>query len=294
MFSSFSFLDLLSGLAFFVVYVLLAAVCVRSKLRALLAHAPRQDPGLPESEKPAQGNRLTISLATCAALFAFLGIPHGSLPAVFSFKWGGLMVLGCLTLALAFGGGLNWDGATRRKAHVVALLGLALALFAWYAQQQGAPGDMLSLGSYVAVPLADIARWQEKIGMLLLALAFLLAARDVQQDLASGLMSAARLEADKARAVVVSALMQQIWILAALAMAVCLFVPSCPAEWFGMSGVTSIVVNTLVFWLKILLADHALWLVSNTLSQARAWLAWTQFLLAGLGALCLFAGGGSI
>jgi len=66
--------------------------------------------------------------------------------------------------------------------------------------------------------------------------------------------------------------------------AICLFVPFCPAE---RSGVTGIAVNALVFWLKMLIADHALWLAKNTLPQARAWLPWAQFLLAGLGALCL-------
>jgi hypothetical protein len=150
------------------------------------------------------------------------------------------------------------------------------------------PGELLSLDSHVAAPLAAVAGWQERCGMLLLAAAFLLALRDVQRDLASGLILAVRLEPGEARPVVISALIQQIWILAALGMAVCLFVPFCPAEWLGMSGAAGVAVDALTFLLKLMIADYALWLTGNRLLQGSARLPQAQFLLAGLGALCIF------
>ena len=123
--------------------------------------------------------------------------------------------------------------------------------------------------------------------MLLLALALLFAVRDVQQEQASGLVQLAHLEPDEARTTVILALIKQIWIMAALGMAVCLFVPFSPSGWLGMSGVTGMVTDVLFFLLKVLIADHVLWLARNTLPQLSARLPWAQMLLAGLGA-CLF------
>jgi hypothetical protein len=195
--------------------------------------------------------------------------------------------LGCLGLALGFEENWAWNAATWRKARVLALLGLCLALFAWYARQRGVPGELLSLDSYVATPLAGLTGWPGRLGMLLLALAFLLAALDVQRDLASGLVRIVSLEAGEARAAAISALIRQVWILAVLGMAVCLFAPFCPAGWFGMSGVTGIAADALFFWLKLLIADHALWLAENRLPRLSACASRAQFPLAGLGALCL-------
>jgi hypothetical protein len=293
---SFHFLELLSGLACFVFCGVLAAVCVRTKLRSLLGRAPGQESGpfaMPDSITQAapknhkQDGRLVTSLAACAALFAFLGMPLGSLPALVPFSWGGLAVLGCLAFALGCEQNWRWDGATRRKAYSLAFLGLSLSLFAWYARQRGMPGELFSLDSYVAMPLAGLMGWRERIGMLLLALVFLLTVRNVQQDLASGLALVPRLEHGETRAAVVAALLRQIWILAVLGVAVCLFVPFCPAGWLGISGVTGVAVDALVFWLKVLIADHVLWLAANAFPQAFARLSLAHIPLAGIGALCI-------
>jgi len=294
---SFNWFAFLSGLVCCVLCALLAAACVRAKLRALLDRAPRGESGLSAAadkvaqsapKNHTQGSRFAVSLASFAALAAFLGIPLGSLPAIFPFSWGGLAVLGCLGLTLGFEENWTWNEATRRNARVLALLGLCLALFAWYARQRGVPGELFSLDSYVATPLAGLMGWQGRLGALLLALALLLAVRDVQQSLASGLARvAAGLEAGEARAVVISAMIRQTWILAVLGMAVCLFVPLCPAGWFGMPGVTGIAADALFFWLKLLIADHTLWLAANKLPGLSAFATRAQFPLAGLGALCM-------
>jgi len=284
---SFRLLNVLFALAYFALCALLAAVCIRAKARALFSRA------LDGIEQPApghhtQGSRLPLSLASSAALAAFLWIPLGSLPTLFPFSWGALAVPACLALASGFAGEWSWDGATRRQARVLAFLGLSLALFAWYARQRGVPGELFSLDSYMATPLAGLMEWRERLGMLLLALALLLAVRDVQQNLASELVQVTRLDPGEARAVVASALVRQIWILAALGMAVCLFAPFSPAGWLGMVGITGTVADALFFWLKVLLADHTLWLTGNKLPRLSVCLPWAQILLAGLGALCLF------
>ena len=294
---SFHVLELLSGLACVVFCALLAAVCVRAKLRTLLDRAQEQESGLPASQDKitqstpksyTQRSRLAITLAACAGMIAFLGMPFGSLPSLLPFRWGGLVVLGCLALALGFEGEWTWDGAARRKTRALALLGLALALFAWYARQRGVPGELFSLDSYMATPLAGLMGWQGWLGMLLLALAILLAVRDVQQDLASGLARLTRLAPDEARAAVILALVRQIWILAVLGVAACLFAPLYPTGLLGMSGVAGIAADALVFWLKLLIADHVLWLTAKTLPQTSVWLPRAQVLLTGCGALCIF------
>jgi len=282
----FRLLQLLFALAYFFLCALLAAFCLRAKARMLLDRAP-DGIAQPLPEQHPQGSRLALSLASCAALAAFLGIPLGSLPALLPFSWGALAVPSCLALASSFAGEWRWDGTTRRQTWVLAFLGLSLALFAWYARQRGMPGELFSLDSYVATPLAGYMGWGERLGMLLLALALLLAVRDVQQDLASGLARVTRLEPDEARAAVATALVRQVWILAVLGMAVCLFAPFSPAGWLGMSGITGTATDALFFWLKVLLADHALWLADNRLPQLSVCRPWVQLLLAGLGALCL-------
>jgi hypothetical protein len=123
--------------------------------------------------------------------------------------------------------------------------------------------------------------------MLLLALALLIALRDVQQDLASGLARVAGLDAGEARPLIISALIGQIWILAALGMAVCLFAPQCPAGRLGMPGITGIAVDALFFWLKLLAADHAIWLAGNMFPRLSACASRAQWPIAGLGALCV-------
>jgi hypothetical protein len=287
---------LLSGLASFVFCALLATVCVRTKVRALLDRAPERESASPPAadsltqaapKNHTQGSRLAVSLAACATLFAFLWIPLGSLPALIPFRWGGLAALGCLGLALGFEEDWRRNRAMRRKAYALALLGLSLALFAWHARQRGVPGELLSLDSYVATPLARLAEWPGLLGIALLALAFLCAVLDVQRDLLSGLAQVARLSPDEARVVVIAALTRQIWILAVLAVATCLFMPFCPAARLGLSGITSIAADALIFWLKVLLAEYALWLAADRLVQASAWLPRAQVLFAGLGALCL-------
>ena len=266
---------------------MLAAFCLRAKARLLLDRAPD---GVAQSipEQHTQSSRLARTLAACVAFASFLAIPLGSLPALLPFSWGALAVPACLALASGFAGEWRWDGATRRQARVLAFLGLSLALFAWYARQRGVPGELFSLDSYAATPLAGLMGWGERLGMLLLALALLLAVRDVQQDLASGLARVTRLEPGEARAAVASALVRQIWILAVLGMTVCLFAPFSPAGWLGMSGITGTAADALFFWLKVLLADHALWLAGNKLPQLSVCRSWAQMLLAGLGALCLW------
>ena len=293
---SFHWFEILSALACYALCALLAAVCVRAKLRALLDRARREASGLSAAadslaqampKDHTHGSRLALSLAACAALTAFLWIPLGRLPALFPCSWGGLAVLGSLGLALGFGEDWAWNAAARRKLRALALLGLSLAFFAWYARQRGVPGDLFALESYVATPLAGLTGWEGRLGMLLLALAFLLAVRDVQQELASGLAGVTSLEAGAARAVVIAALMWQVWLLAVLGMAVCLFAPLCPAGRLGMPGVTGVAADALFFWLKLLIADHALWLTANTLPRLSARAPLAQFLIAGLGALCM-------
>ena len=293
---------LLSGLASFVFCALFAAVCVCAKLRALLDRAPERESGPASAadsitqavpKNHTQGSRLAVSLAACAALSAFLGIPLGSLPALLPLSWGGLAAVGCLGLALGFEEDWNWNGTMRRKSCVLALLGLSLALFAWYARQRGVPGDLLSLDTYVAAPVVSfiVTSWGGKLGVALLVTAFLRSVNDVQIDLLSGLARAARLEADEARALVISALIRQVWILAVLGVAVCLFAPVCPAGRLGLYGVAGVAADALVFWLKVLVADYTLWLAADRFPQRPAWLPRAQVLCAGLGALCLlFAG----
>lgn len=291
---SFHILELLSGLASCVFCALLAAVRIRAKARALVDRAPEQKAASPDTiarptpKSHTQGSRLNLSLAACAALAALVWIPLGSLPALFSVAWGGLAALGCLALASGFAGDWRWDGATRNKARVLAPLALSLALFAWYARERGMPGELFSLDSYVVTPLAGLMEPQGLLGMALLASALLLAVRDVQMDLLSGLAPVARLEADAARAVVVSALVRQIWIFAVLGVALCLFAPWCPAEWIGRSGVTGVAADALFFWLKALLADQASWLAADKFPQTSVRLSSAQVALAGLGALCVF------
>jgi hypothetical protein len=290
--------ELLSGLASFVFCALLAAVSIRTKLRALLARPPARVSGpyaaadsitQAAPKNHTQDSRLGVSLTACAALFAFLWIPLGSLPALFPFRWGGLAALGCLGLALGFAEDWRWNGAMRSKACALVLIGLSLAFFSWHARQRGAPGELFSLDSYVATPVVSfiVMSWSGALGIALLALAFLGSVRDVQIDLLSGLAQVARLEADEARTVVITALTRQIWILAVLGVALCLFVPFCPATWLGLSGVTGVAVDALVFWLKVLLVDYALWLAADRFPHQPAWLSWARMLLAGLGALCL-------
>ena len=283
---SFSFLTLLAGFAYGVLCAVLAAVCLRAKVRALVDRTPDGTAHL-LSEQHAQGRRLPLSLATCAALAAFLPIPPGSLPALFPASWGALAVLGCLTLASGLTGAWSWDETTQRQSRVLAFLALSLALFAWCTQQLGAPGELFSLDRYATTPLAEFIGWGKGLGVFLLALALLLALRDVQQDLASRLVLATCRERGEARAAVASALVRQIWILAVLGMAVCLFVPFSLAGRLGMSGVTGTAVDALLFWLKILIADHALWLGDTLLPRLSLCRPWGQMLIAGVGALCL-------
>jgi hypothetical protein len=293
---TFSFLPkLLSVLICFALCALLAAVCVRAKLRALLDGVPKRDADLDEKARatPAnlmQSSRLAASLAPCAALSAFLWIPLGSLPLLVPLSLGGialggLAALGCLILALGFEEEWNWNDAVQRNARTLAFLALSLALFAWYARQRDLFGDPFSLDSYVAVPLAGFMGWHGWLGMLLLLLAVLLAIRDVQENLAFRLIRVRSVAAVEARAGVVSALTRQIWIFAVLGIAVCLFVPFCPAGQLGMSGVMGIVTDALVFCLKVLFADHVLWLAGNAFPRFFARLRWLQVLLAVLGAL---------
>jgi hypothetical protein len=294
---TFSFLPkLLSLLICFAVCALLAAVCVYAKLRGLLDRVPERDAALDEMARttPArlQDSRLAASLAACAALSAFLWIPLGSLPSLLPLSWGGtalggLASLACLLLALGFEEAWNWNDAVRRNARALAFLGLSLALFAWHVRGQDLFGEPFSLDSYVTMPLAGFMGWQGRLGMMLLALAVLLALRDVQQDLACRLARIRRLEALEARAVVASALTRQIWIFAALGIALCLFVPFCPAGLIGMSGITGIVTDALFFCLKVLLADHALWLAGTAFPRLFTRVRWTQVLIAALGALAV-------
>ena len=283
---SFRFLTLLAGLAYCVLCAVLAAVCLRAKVRALLDRAP-EGTSQPPPQQESHGSRLPLSLASCAVLAAFLAIPPGSLPALLPFSWGALAALGSLALASGLAGAWNCDATTRRQTRVLALLALSLALFAWYGQQREAPVALFSLDSYVITPLAEFMGWGKRLGVLLLALALLLALRDVQLDLASSLALVTRGEPGEARAVIASALVRQIWILGVLGMAVCLFVPFSPAGRLGMSGVTGTAVDALVFWLKILIADHALWLGGIMLPQLSRCRPWGQMLIAGVGALCL-------
>jgi len=295
---AFRILEFLSVFACCILCALPAAVCVCAKLRALLGRAPvpasgpvAAPDGTEESAPagPGRSIRLSLSLAACAALAAFLWIPFGSLPALLPAPWGGLALLGCLALTPGFAEGRLRDSATRNKARVLLLLGLCLALCAWYARQRSLPGYPFSLDGYVAVPLAGLMGWQERLGMLLPAAALLLALRDVQHDLASGLAQVPRLEAGEARAAVVTALTRQIWIFAVLGAAVCLFVPFCPATRLGMSGATGLAVDLLVFWLKVLLADHALWAARNAFPRFSTRPSWAHASLAGLGTLCLLS-----
>jgi len=283
----FHLLNVFFALAYLVLCALLAAVCVRARARALLGRAPD---GQPMPEQHTRGSRLAFSLASCAALAAFLLIPLGSLPALLPLSWGAPAVPVCLALASGFAGEWRWDGAMRRQTCVLAFLGLSLALFAWYARRQAVPGEIFSLDCYVTTPLVSFIAMsrQGKLGIALLAPALLLAVRDVQIDLLSGLARVTRLAPDEARAVVTSALVRQIWILAVLGMAVCLFAPFSPAGWLGMSGITGTAADALFFWLKVLLVDHGLWLAADRFPQRPAWLPRAQALLAGLGALCLF------
>jgi hypothetical protein len=149
------------------------------------------------------------------------------------------------------------------------------------------PGELLSLDSYVAMPLAGLMGWRGRLGILLIALAFLLALRDVQRDLASGIARRAHPEANETRAVGVSALMHQVWIFAILGAAASLFMPLSPAERLGMSGAAGIATDALVFWLKVVLADQALWLAEKNRLRLCSRLPWAQVLLTGLGALCI-------
>jgi hypothetical protein len=87
---SFRFLDFLFALACFAVCALLAAVCLCAKLRALIDRAPAQESCLSASAETVaqsapkhhrQSSRLAASLASCAALAAFVWIALGSLSA---------------------------------------------------------------------------------------------------------------------------------------------------------------------------------------------------------------------
>ena len=81
----FRFLNVLFTFAYFVLCALLAAVCIRAKARTLFSRTP-DGIAQPAPEQHTQGRHLPLSLASCAALAAFLWIPLGSLPVLFPFS----------------------------------------------------------------------------------------------------------------------------------------------------------------------------------------------------------------
>ena len=192
---------------------------------------------------------------------AWLGIPFGTLPAFIPTGWSGVATLICLTASCSYDAGWRVLPVSRFQAPL--RLGLALAACAWHARQRGVPGDLLSLDTYVAMPLAGVTEGAiSMMGLALLGLGSLPLGGGVAADRQESLRH-----------------------LAGLAVWICLFLPACPARDLGLAGLPGFAVDGLYFWVKILLMDYVLRVATLGAPQCLPAIQ-TGFVCAGVLLLC--------
>jgi len=220
---TFHAVSVLSGFAYLVFCLLAAGARPEVPFPSRIAQSAQKDHG-------------TV-LACLFALPVWLGIPFGTLPAFAPMGWSGVAALVCLAVACAYDAG--WRVRHASRLLVPLRLALALAVCAWYAQQRGVPGDLLSLDTYVAMPLAVVTEGFVGVtGLALLGLGVLPLCGHGTADRAESLRH-----------------------LAGLAVWICLFLPVCPARDLGVEGLAGFALDGLYFWGKILVLDYVLRLV---------------------------------
>lgn len=247
---------ILSGLAYLALCLLVAG----TRCGALPVSATVTQPGRKSHET------FLSDLPCLLVLPAFLCIPLGALPAFMPVSWSGAAAVVCLTVSSA----LDPEGKPRRhfRLHAPIRLGLALAACAWHARQRGVPGDLLSLDTYVGMPLAGVVEGLDGTGLILLALGSLPA------------------PASPARTGT-AALAQELRQLAGLGLWLGLFLPANLTRALNLPVLAGLALDAVYFWIKLLLLDYALRLAAP-LTPTR--LPAMQAVLVCAGALLLLFG----
>jgi hypothetical protein len=223
------------------------------------------------------------------SLLPWLCIPNGAFPALVNSELGAPAALFCLATASLLGAPAGFfrksavharfpDAASAlvRRLMPVTCLGISLALLALYARQRGLPGDLLSLDSYAAMPLRELTESREKIGLLLLASACLLAClRERRDALPLPLAENTPEPAD-------TGLPGELSRLAACAFLLCLFMPLNFLRAPG-SPVAIFLLNAAFFQLRLFCLEHALCLLAEYVRPSAA----LPCPLLAAGALCL-------
>jgi hypothetical protein len=211
---------ILSGLAYLALCLLAAGARLETPLLSPVAQAGPKDH--------------RTALACLIVLPAWLGIPPGTLPAFVAASWSGAAALACLAVSCACDH--NRRAQPAHGLQIPLRLALALAACAWYARQRGVPGDLLSLDTYVAMPLAGLAEGTaDAAGLIVLGLGALPLGGGKSADLAASLRH-----------------------LTGLAVWICLFLPMCPGRDLGLGALSGFALDGLYFWGKILILDCVL------------------------------------
>ena len=233
------------------------------------------------------------SAALLLSLLPWLCIPNGAFPALFNSEFGAPAALLCLGAAglLSMPGGSFRKSARQlrdpnaasifgRRLLPVPCLGVSLVLLALYARQRGLPGDLLSLDSYAAMPLRELTEGREKIGLLLLASANLLALLSERRHTAA---PCPHTDNTPPLAALLSGELRR---LATCGILLCLFMPlnfiHMPTAPFAV-----FLLNAAFFQLRLLCLEHSLCLLAEHIRPPLA----LPCLLLAAGALCLFGAG---
>jgi hypothetical protein len=229
-----SALDILSGLAYLAVCLLIAMYGARKRCP-------------PEESTPENGESLPLSpplfLSCLVSLLFFLFIPCGVLPSLLPVSCGALLAIGGLIVASGFLALSEGWKAAYRRAWAPLSLGVSLAVIARYGEHRGVPGDLFTLDAYVAMPIVGAAEGMGKAGVCILAAASLFA-----------LWISFEEKPPAEGQALPTALAAELWALAAAAFWVCLFFPFSFASSGGVesSELAGSVLDALVFWGKVL------------------------------------------
>ena len=269
------FLQILSGSAYLGLCALLITLSAQHKLKRIISqilkgaehteYAPNKsadkNDGFNTKAEPASSCTRPYSLIFCVVLFAFTCIPCGTLPSLFSTGAEGLIVLAILALSARF---TRNAFATIKRAQGWCLVCFMLiqALFAWYALQRGIPGELFSLDTYVAFPLISSMGNYGKIGVLFLAATSLMALLSVQKNIAA---LYTRLSHSNQNNLLCQALVYEAWLMVAIAIWICFFVPYSPSNLTGVQAHVGAIVDVITFWIKVLGLNYILWIAKDRL-----------------------------
>ena len=215
------------------------------------------------------------AVAALASLSVFFFLPLGRLPSLVPVDWGGATAILCLaaTLFLLDGGQVWRHGAARRRMAVIAALGFSLVCFAWYGRQWGVPGEVLSLDTYVAMPLARLAAWRGKAGIACLALA--------------GALASCRARGAAPPQGTCISFVHEAWHLAVAGIWTALFMPAGLAPDLHIPGVCGLAADAAYFWLKIAAVCFVFSLAGEKVPDTPAFLSSAQWVLSVAGGALL-------